>query len=771
MATQAVKFNIDLSANPQAARQLEAALKRVGETGRSASREVNSGFNDVGVTVGRIKGMIAGLAIGGALRAFVRNTIEAEENLAQLDAILRSTGEAAGYSRDQLLDMARSLAGSSVFDVQQIISAQTRLLSYSGIVGENLPRAMQAVIDQSQRLGISVEQSAETIGRALESPSKAAAALAQQGFGAAFTTEVRATIDALVAAGREAEAQIMILEILEESYAGAAAAARDTFGGAIGALKNAIKTLLTGDVEGGGLRGARDGVEDLTKTLNDPQLQEGFQNLLSGALTAVGAMARFAATTTNVVKFLTESLAARMHGPALDDVVRVEDEIDRVEKRLETLRRREGMSPLQLVRDRLTSRDGTRPDRAMIREQNLRGSAVNRVTTEQEIEFLDAYVARLRQGQQMMADFAAAGRKLQEEASEPVTPSPVVPVPGATGGKSASQQEAERLLQLYERTSEALRRQVALFNDNSESAGLLYDLQHGALRDLEPGQKAQLEWLGKQLEALRALANMEAKKAEDRKAAEREAQAFIEATTTAEERYQQVLARAQHLHAMGLLSLEQRNRVIEDATRRLADQTESAIKQFEEFGIQAARNLQSAFADFLFDPFDDGLRGMLRGFVDVVRRMLSEAMAAQLLKALFGKMEGAAEGREGGFWGMLRGFLGSFGGGSAKGNVFKGGAMVPFANGGIVKGPITFPMANGQFGLMGEAAPEAIMPLRRGPGGRLGVDAGGAGRAPEVNIRQITVLDPAELAGHLFSAQNERVIVQYLDRLGFGSRS
>ncbi|MCK1577785.1 phage tail length tape measure family protein [Bradyrhizobium sp. 174] len=62
---------------------------------------------------------------------------------------------------------------------------------------------------------------------------------------------------------------------------------------------------------------------------------------------------------------------------------------------------------------------------------------------------------------------------------------------------------------------------------------------------------------------------------------------------------------------------------------------------------------------------------------------------------------------------------------SALGNIFAGGNIIPFARGGVVHGPTIFPMARGA-GLMGEAGPEAVMPLRRGPDGRLGVSAGGA---------------------------------------------
>lgn len=62
---------------------------------------------------------------------------------------------------------------------------------------------------------------------------------------------------------------------------------------------------------------------------------------------------------------------------------------------------------------------------------------------------------------------------------------------------------------------------------------------------------------------------------------------------------------------------------------------------------------------------------------------------------------------------------------------FAKGGVVPFASGGVVARPTYFP-AGGRLGLMGEAGPEAIMPLTRGPDGRLGVAA--AGQSAAVNV-------------------------------------
>ncbi len=91
---------------------------------------------------------------------------------------------------------------------------------------------------------------------------------------------------------------------------------------------------------------------------------------------------------------------------------------------------------------------------------------------------------------------------------------------------------------------------------------------------------------------------------------------------------------------------------------------------------------------------------------------------------------------------------------SAKGNVFDGGNVIPFARGGVVDTPTVFPMAQG-IGLMGEAGPEAVMPLKRDSQGNLGV-AGGNTTNVVINLQGVR--DAASFA------KNETQITNSLQR-------
>ncbi len=174
----------------------------------------------------------------------------------------------------------------------------------------------------------------------------------------------------------------------------------------------------------------------------------------------------------------------------------------------------------------------------------------------------------------------------------------------------------------------------------------------------------------------------------ERLAMEREAARIYEETRTEAEKYATELQRLNELQAGGFITADTYNRALEDMARTTGDL--SAEMQ------QVQNSFRDAFGDIV-----TGSKSAKEALSD-----LFGSLARQLANKAFD-----------GLWGLL--------GGGLFGGLFGGGKVKAFASGGIVKGPTVFPMADGA-GLMGEAGPEAIMPLTR-IGGKLGVRAAGLG--------------------------------------------
>ncbi|WP_159744443.1 phage tail length tape measure family protein [Luteimonas cellulosilyticus] len=191
---------------------------------------------------GRLRGVVAGVfgffsarSLIGGLRSIITEGSNAEQELGQLNAVLESTGRQSEFAAGELQTMADNLARASQFAAGDIINAQTRLLSYTNILRGEFPDAMQIVIDQSARLGISLEQSAEIVGRSLQEPTKAMQALGRQGF--VLEESQKTLLAQLEATGKTADAQRIIMDLLVESYGGAAAAAK------VGTMAGLWKTI------------------------------------------------------------------------------------------------------------------------------------------------------------------------------------------------------------------------------------------------------------------------------------------------------------------------------------------------------------------------------------------------------------------------------------------------------------------------------------------------------------------------------------------------
>ena len=177
------------------------------------------------------------------------------------------------------------------------------------------------------------------------------------------------------------------------------------------------------------------------------------------------------------------------------------------------------------------------------------------------------------------------------------------------------------------------------------------------------------------------------------------------------------------------------NDQLQRAADRLAadlQQAESGATQLNDIGRQVGLTFSSAFEDAI-------IRG--QDFRTVVEGLISDLARLAIRKAVVEPLANAAGSLIGSFFGpagsAVGGAVGSAAAGGLKfanGGVFFAGQVVPFADGGMVNSPTFFPMAGGRTGLMGEAGPEAIMPLGRDSSGRLGVRAQGGGGGIVQNI-------------------------------------
>jgi len=196
---------------------------------------------------------------------------------------------------------------------------------------------------------------------------------------------------------------------------------------------------------------------------------------------------------------------------------------------------------------------------------------------------------------------------------------------------------------------------------------------------------------------------------------------------------------------------------LEAVTTRLdlaSSKTEKAIDDLDEFAKAAAKNIEGTLADFLYDPFSDGVDGMVKKFADAIRKMAADALAAQLAQKLFGAMG------KGGDWGWV-------------GSLFSAAAM---HTGGVVgqdssfsrSVPVSAFLNAPRYHNGGFAANEVPAILQKGElvltKDQQRAAASASSAAPAQNIRIVNAFDTSVVGDYLGSAAGERLILNAVQR-------
>ncbi|HUV73872.1 MAG TPA: phage tail length tape measure family protein [Anaerolineae bacterium] len=148
---------------------------------------------------------------------------------AQLDAVLKSTGGAAGVTADEIKDLASELQKTTNYGDEATISAANMLMTFTAIGKEVLPDTIKAVQDMATAMGTDLKQQSIMVGKALQDPVLGCTAL--QKVGVRLTESQKALVKSLVDVGDVAGAQKVILAELTKEYGGSAEAAVAADGG------------------------------------------------------------------------------------------------------------------------------------------------------------------------------------------------------------------------------------------------------------------------------------------------------------------------------------------------------------------------------------------------------------------------------------------------------------------------------------------------------------------------------------------------------------
>lgn len=171
-------------------------------------------------------------------------------------------------------------------------------------------------------------------------------------------------------------------------------------------------------------------------------------------------------------------------------------------------------------------------------------------------------------------------------------------------------------------------------------------------------------------------------------------------------------ARQRVIEALGVTYSENNPKIVEGFVKQI--ELIKELTDAENQRLQIQQTVESAMEDGWMSMID-GTKSVTEAFKDMARQIILELYRVMVVQRTVKAMTG--------FFGF------------ADGGVFQGGSQVQaFANGGVVGSPTYFPMSGNKTGLMGEAGPEAIMPLKRGKNGKLGVSVeGGSGDTITVN--------------------------------------
>lgn len=165
---------------------------------------------------------LAALGVSFGAAQLVKDFREGEEAAKRLEAVLKTTGHAAGLSYGQIASWARELEEETGRSATEIQNAAAQLATFTSIGRREFTEAIEVANDMAAVFGGDLKSNLDAVARALDDPIEGFANLRKRGF--ALTEAELKRAEAHMKAGRFAEAQQVVLKNLSSQVDGAAKA-------------------------------------------------------------------------------------------------------------------------------------------------------------------------------------------------------------------------------------------------------------------------------------------------------------------------------------------------------------------------------------------------------------------------------------------------------------------------------------------------------------------------------------------------------------------
>lgn len=730
-------------------RSVNRQLSKAEDRFKVFGRRVRTIFASIGRTIFSLKSALLAIGSGLVLRGFVRISAQFEQMQLKLNAITKGRGAETlerinKWAIEMPINTQRAVAAFSLMNAMGLkptIKMMETLVDASVLFGEHAMGRIALALGQMSAMNRLIAQDLNQLAQA--------GINARKYLQAAFGTAVAEDINKMGIAIQDVIKVIVTGMRIE--FGGAAREAMWTWQGVKSYLESMYTEITRQFAKAGTFKALKDAISSISKQmknwletqtrLKEMGLPNWFDDVAKAAQSLagwVGKIAQYASlrSITGTIKQAVELSKAGKLGMPLTDFMR-----------LGLLERQKAV------------------DQALLNQSKLAKESLRRAN-EQIYKSFDEIMANLQQrmkSRSNILDFkkmlgpagVASLAKLGEEALK------------RAGEGKVDEEKFKKIIRAIQLKKESLRateaEQIALNAANKLGIKVGSELYKQILKEAEAyqqlAQQVKVEDFVKSIDQRRELLTMSKAEQLAYNAAvrigveigSREYQQLLETAKAYQYVVEQMDKRKQLEQGLAelqdfLLSKEERirkaykaridivNKAVQEGIKSQVWGTETIVKLHEK--------MNQEIADLADTTFREEIANAMKGWASTWSSTLNDMVWSaefsfnQILES-FAKMmtqmaiqKAIAEP----FMGWLSGFISS-----AKGNVFAGGMVKAFAKGGVVSKPVIFPMANGT-GLMGEAGPEAVMPLKRTSTGELGVIAEGGGGPKQININ-IAALD------------------------------